>query len=340
MPPKNDAVASSSSTAVPPKDGFESLSEEEVLFCWRTLVDEGRLSAPKLMQFMNEVGGVKLSMVQAKDLLNYMDADSDGNVGKSDFKYFMSVGRLEDTTAKEFMWTPKAKYQEEHGKSGAHAPGDPKDGAEDANFAGFAESAAADKRSSVVSEALQPSATPGKSAARGGRGKTDSSHGGEAWAEPSSKGGHTARSSLQASSSDQARDRQPPDPKFLAKIATTLENYEKATYEKYLKEEKDFERRLFQEFCGEGGDELDVVAYHNMLKKWFPLASWCTPGDLRSGDSIAALQSILAQERKAKAPEGTCAIEDIDEAEAKMSFELWLDVVNGKYRPEAVLSGK
>lgn len=338
MPPKSEAVAASSSSARPAKDGFEPLSEEEMLFCWRTLVDEGRLSAPKLMQFMSEVGGVKLSAVQAKDLLNYMDADSDGNVGKSDFKYFMSIGRLEDTDAKSFMWAPKAKYQEEHGRSAGHGATDSKEANDDGNCAGVSESPAGDKqRSSTVNEITSQQPTK-PSRGRVATSKENAKDEGT-WAEPSSKGA-AARSSLQAAGSSQPpRERDPPDPKFLAKIATTLEKYEKETYEKYLQEEKDFEKRLFKSFCSEGSDELDVVAYHNMLKKWFPLASWCTPGDLRSGDSIAALQSILAQDRKTKAPEGA-VLDDIDEAEARMSFELWLDVVNGKYRPEDHISAK
>merc|ERR1719416_321815 len=46
---------------------------------------------------MYMITGEKLSAVQAKDLLKYMDANEDGVVGREDFKHFISVGRLKDT---------------------------------------------------------------------------------------------------------------------------------------------------------------------------------------------------------------------------------------------------
>jgi len=100
-----------------PLPDFEALNEEEVTFCWLSLVDKGQLSAQKLQQFMLEVCGERLSNMQARDLLNYMDANGDGIVGREDFRNFVSVGRMEDTDPKDFMWTPKRKYREEHGTS-------------------------------------------------------------------------------------------------------------------------------------------------------------------------------------------------------------------------------
>lgn len=92
----------------------ELLNEDELLFLWKGLVENGQLSPSKLMMFMQQVAGVNMSVVQARDLLNYMDANGDGRVGMEDFKNFLSIGHLSETDAKAFMWEPKKKYQEEY----------------------------------------------------------------------------------------------------------------------------------------------------------------------------------------------------------------------------------
>lgn len=108
------SLAAAGAQAAAERD-FEPLADDEVNFVWRSLVDQGALSEASLQRFMLEVCGDKISSVQAKDLLNYMDADANGSVGKEDFRNFMSIGRLADTDVKAFMWHPNAKYRQEHG---------------------------------------------------------------------------------------------------------------------------------------------------------------------------------------------------------------------------------
>lgn len=92
----------------------ETLSEEEMLFLWKGLVDHGQLHLEKLQMFMKEVAGVNMSEMQARDLLEYMDANGDGRVGMEDFNNFLSIGHISETTAHDFMWEPKKKYRQEH----------------------------------------------------------------------------------------------------------------------------------------------------------------------------------------------------------------------------------
>jgi len=111
------ARSSKPATAPPPRlprHSIAPLTDEEVQFCWRGLVDEGKMSVPKLQRFMEQVAGHNLSAVQARDLIQYMDADGDGRVGKEDFRNFMSTPSLDHTDVKNFMWTPKAKFREKN----------------------------------------------------------------------------------------------------------------------------------------------------------------------------------------------------------------------------------
>jgi hypothetical protein len=131
------------------------------------------------------------------------------------------------------------------------------------------------------------------------------------------------------------------DPRMLAKIETALEKYEQDTWQKLLKEEEEFLKGLFKQFDKTGkGEELDAMAYHQMLAKWFPLASWCSSGKFRAPDTLAVIKYLKekkdgptkkAPEEKDKAEGG----EKKEDAEIpSLSYGLWLDVVNGKYRPE------
>mmetsp|Transcript_130566 Transcript_130566/g.325771 ORF Transcript_130566/g.325771 Transcript_130566/m.325771 type:complete len:439 (+) Transcript_130566:84-1400(+) len=127
MPPQAKGAAKDEAKVAQveaPLPAFEALSEEEVAFCWLSLVDQGKLSAQRLQQFMLEICGERLSSIQVRDLLNYMDANGDGKVGREDFRNFVSVGRLEDTNPADFMWTPKRKYREEHGTVEKQQPKD------------------------------------------------------------------------------------------------------------------------------------------------------------------------------------------------------------------------
>jgi len=393
MPPKRNVRGSHRCSVKTAMLEFEPLTEDELAFCWKALVDESKLSVPKLQKFMQDVCGTKLSNVQAKDLLDYMDANGDDRVGMEDFKNFMSVGRLVDTDPKSFMWAPKAKYRAEHG-IGRH-------GQLDQHF-GLRED---DQPFSAGCAGLQAAGTMLKSSTAGLETcSNDNTHGAEAsdiWTsgtsthstlmhprkpttEKKGKGHprpgttHTPQQLEHAEDSpdagvasqqhDKARRRRQSDPQTLSKIEHALARYEQNTWDKLLKEEAEFKRSLFDQFSG-GKDELDVTEYHRMLMRWFPLASWCVPGGLRAGDSLAALEYVMRREREQRL--GKAAAVHIsggssgaaDEAgaeggggggeavivggarvpgaslqqpppEAKMTYNLWLDVLNGKYRPD------
>lgn len=121
MPPKAPAAKA-------PDPQVEPLNDEELQFVWRCLVEEGKLTLPKLRQFMEDITGEKLSVVQAKDLLNYMDMNGDGRVGQEDFKAFMQTSCLGMTDPKTFMWTPKSKFRQESGLQPGGAGVDEGDG--------------------------------------------------------------------------------------------------------------------------------------------------------------------------------------------------------------------
>eukprot|EP00929_Paragymnodinium_shiwhaense_P053070 TRINITY_DN26570_c0_g1_i2.p1 TRINITY_DN26570_c0_g1~~TRINITY_DN26570_c0_g1_i2.p1 ORF type:complete len:450 (-),score=146.26 TRINITY_DN26570_c0_g1_i2:71-1420(-) len=106
-----------------PKVGVDMimpLTEEELQFCWRSLVEEGRVSMTKLQGLVKSLCGYSMTAVQCKDLLRYMDANGDGRVGMEDFKNFMQVPCCAQTDPKSFMWTPNANYRKENFIEGAH----------------------------------------------------------------------------------------------------------------------------------------------------------------------------------------------------------------------------
>lgn len=261
--------------------GFENLSEEEVHFGWRSLAENGKIGTIKLRQFMWDVCGTKLSIVQAKDLLNYMDADGNGSVGREDFEFFMQTGRLSQTDSATFMWKPKSKFRAEHPQLGDERPTSPK-----------------------VEEEAAPK--------------------------------------VQASRRPQGYD-----PRTLDKIEKALEKYETETWARLMKEEEEFLKSLFKQFDqtknGKGeviqgkGEELDAMMYHQMLAKWFPLASWCSSGKFRAPDTLAVIKYLKEKKdgpAKKATEEKAEGGEKKEEAEIPtLSYDLWLDVVNGKYRP-------
>lgn len=256
MPPKASPDGGQSSS------GFENLTEEEITFGWRSLAQQGQITVPKIRQFMQDVCNVKLSIVQAKDLLNYMDANGDGRVGQEDFKFFMQTGRLSQTDSTTFMWKPKAKFREEHGE-------------------------------------------------------VPESH-----------------DDIVPSKANKAKGY---DAKTLDRIKASLDKYEQETWEKLLKEEEAFLHSLFEQFDRSGkGEELDTHDYHKMLARWFPLASWCSSGKFRAPDTLAVINYLKEKEKaKKKKEEEPPAEEKKSEEEDKtIPYQLWLDVVNGKYRPE------
>lgn len=333
---------------------FEPLHEEELSFCWKSLVDQGQLSVPRLQAFMEEVCGEKLTYVAAKDLLGYMDANGDGRVGMEDFRNFMTIGTLADTNAKDFMWTPKRKYREEHGAGTGVGTGVGVGSAGPSPF-----SRESDRRESRRASACSVSSVA-SDVIREGRGPVSpdskpAGHGFEPKAPERRRGltrpsfGHLvppvpeqreeeaeAPSSRQQARVPEPRQQAPPiDAKALAKIEAAIEKYERSSWQRLLLEEEDVRRRLFDQFAVAVPGELSAGEYHKMLQKWHRHARWSMPGDLRAGDSLAALQFILARQKKAAG--GDAVGEEAAEAapqETKLSFKLWLDVMKGHYAPE------
>lgn len=389
----------------------EALNEDELLFLWKGLVEEGRLSVPKLQQFMETVAGVRMTVVQAKDLLNYMDANGDGRVGMEDFKSFLSIGHLADTDVKSFMWEPRKKFQEEnpHHKHAAVAAAaqegpdahhgqhphahDSRTGqhhddhdwkktttehhdhddhrAHHSHGRRMSHGSEADHRERA--EAMPPVAPHPEAKKR------------PALHHAKTMTGRLARQETQASLPDKRDEadlqqrktvtgadisnkvfRRPPPltPEVEKKIEQALLRYEEKSWEKFLGEEKTFKRHLFEQFSGLGNDDLSPTEYHKMLMKWMPLASWCAPSGLRPADSLAALEYVQRRDLEGRgliprkiSPEPTghhdsqassatqvpllqqpaaasAFAEPMLPTEAKMSFKLWLDVIDGKHQPE------
>lgn len=119
MPPKAASGKPQAAAAEKqPESGnmVEPLSDDELQFVWKSLVEEGKLNQKMLRKFLEDITGTRLSVMQAKDLLSYMDMDGDGRVGQQDFKAFMQTSCLAQTDAPTFMWRPKAKYREQMAK--------------------------------------------------------------------------------------------------------------------------------------------------------------------------------------------------------------------------------
>lgn len=342
----------------------EVLNDDEFHFLWKTLVEGGALTAGKLQTFMQTVAGVNLSAVQARDLLQYMDANGDGRVGQEDFKYFMSVGCLADTDVKLFMWEPKRKFREENPLfrelAGNPGVGDEAAGARDSIDLGqnprrslesaetpedgqMSRQVSGDRHMAVVA----PSQPQAKKRPQPSRMSTD------VW-------GPKSHEAVNASAGIQ-RKLKPPSmtPEVERKIEQALLKYEQRCWERFLEEERNFKRRIFEQFAGKGNGELNPTDYHRMLTKWMPLANSGKLSSIKPADSLAALEFVQRRDledrgivpkqipESADAADGatneatqsgdkasTAAVDGADPAEAKLSFALWLDVVNGKHKPE------
>jgi hypothetical protein len=295
---------------------------------WKGLVDEGKLSITKLQTFMETVAGVELTTIQAKDLLGYMDANGDGRVGMEDFKNFLSIGRLMDTDVKSFMWEPKAKFRQEnpqhvHGHDGE----DRRRSAHDSDF---------ESKPVVAPEGKAPAKRrpqPRRSTAEMEASQVD------------------GRAHPDVEHAPARKPTKPPkmSPETEKKIEQALAKYEQQSWDKFVRDEKMFRRYLFEQFAGQGEEEMEVTEYHKMLTKWFPLSAWSVPRGLRPVDSLAALEYCNRRDKEDKGmaspvvqhrSEGSIADQsegsiDAQAAEAaKMTYGLWLDVINGKHRPE------
>merc|ERR1712057_121021 len=94
------------------------------------------------------------------------------------------------------------------------------------------------------------------------------------------------------------------DPKFLQKVESTLQKYEEDTWANLLDDEEQFLHDLFAKFDKTGkGEELDAMAYHQMLAKWFPLANWCSPGNFRAQDTLAVINYLRKESNAGKPAE-------------------------------------
>mmetsp|Transcript_16942 Transcript_16942/g.45026 ORF Transcript_16942/g.45026 Transcript_16942/m.45026 type:complete len:395 (+) Transcript_16942:184-1368(+) len=374
------------------EQGFEPLSEDEVSFVWKSLVDQGALSEASLQRFMLEVCGDKISAVQARDLLNYMDADGNGSVGKEDFRNFVSVGRLADTDAKAFMWHPNAKYRQEHGtelqeKAGqpeaqpGSAPPPPGGGLhqtlpargtvaqatqEEEDASVFAQSAPAALLvpRATKSRPASPSGTArGASGARGKSptsSKTSPARLGSRAKSPATRRGSKERllspteSGAGGTQTDPVKAQPKPKPKIkpigpdgLKRINDCLEKYEAKSWQEFLQEEEQFKLDLFRRFASsDDATELTAGEYHRMLRDWHEMASWSMPCTVRPQDSVAALQHMLERDRATaptcqrdaqaqaahaqEASDGGGASED----EVRLPLRVWVDLVDGKFRPQ------
>merc|ERR1712048_124451 len=128
--------------------------------------------------------------------------------------------------------------------------------------------------------------------------------------------------------------------KVLAKIEASLEKYEQNSWEHFLREEEEFKKRLFAQFASADSGQMTTTEYHKMLMKWHRLARWCMPGELRPMDSLASLEYVLRRDKESRgAPGGGTESgngpEDVGSAgDAKMPYRIWIDLLNGKHRPE------
>eukprot|EP00913_Durusdinium_trenchii_P002432 g2247.t1 len=57
----------------------------------------------------------ELTLLQAKDLLGYLDATGDGRVGMEEFRHFMSTSNLDMTDPQTFLWSPTTSFRQRMG---------------------------------------------------------------------------------------------------------------------------------------------------------------------------------------------------------------------------------
>jgi len=352
---------------------FDALTEEEVQFCWKSLVESTQLSVQKLQEFMWVVTGEHLTAVQAKDLLNYMDANEDGVVGREDFRNFVSTGRLQDTNAKDFMWTPKRRYREEHGTVEKQQPKE-----DDALFGGLpgantSRSSTLEATPADATKSLSPQMSPRASLEVPGvmssnlsvdhqpRASRSSAHEPRSLTAKRKKEPKPTRAEQQRLDAEAQATMQPVqakqeqekakqssatkiDERTKKDIDMKITKYEQQSWQNFLQMEEEFKERLFRQFAADP-EGMEVTEYHRMLMKWHKLAKWCMPGDLRAGDSLAALKYILDSERRALKAEAATkgeAAPAVSEAEddlalppdVKLTYKTWTDLMAGKYRPD------
>lgn len=349
-----------------PPQSFEPLTEDEVNFCWCSLADHGQLSLAKLRAFMLDVCGEDLSVSQARDLLNYMDANLDGKVGLDEFKNFLSVGTLADTDPPNFMWRPNAKYLEECGVE--KAVGEPitvKDTGLQAmmNLFSLPYSPTRDLVTQSTGQLsshgsmhslsdLEPQPSLSHPCAtivaqqphRRPLGKGPSTHPLAAQGASTSRQRSSVRNSQMAQMPNIAQTRKEDlleeaphadrikDPKMLEKIDRAIGKYEQNKWQTFLKYEEQCKNNIFAQFVSaESSGKLTAMEYHRMLTRWRKHAKWCMPGDQQPGDSVAALQLALMRETEGRDDTTAARAPQVD---AAMPYGIWLELISGKRRPE------
>lgn len=249
---------------------MEKLTEEELQFCWRCLVDGGQLTVPKLQEFFDKVCGQHLPLSQANDLLNYMDSSHDGRVGMEEFKFFMQVGCLEETDAQTFMWAPHRRKS----TSGLELRALREE--QRAHTESYSDSISKSSKQAVSgSQLLLPDHARHKLVVQ------DADHN---FNQRDAQLGKKKKKKKRATKIDD---------QVVANIEAKVANYESKTWMELLDFERDFSRRLLRSHASEI-TKITLMEYHKMLQGWARLAEWHLPGEVRTADTLAALESLQA----------------------------------------------
>ncbi|CAK8997499.1 unnamed protein product [Durusdinium trenchii] len=336
---------------------WEPLSEEELKFCWQCLVDQGQLTAPKLQKFMLEVTGEELTLLQAKDLLGYLDATGDGRVGMEEFRHFMSTSELDMTDPQTFLWSPTTSFRQRmgyvrvspHGTAGA------------VSASGFGEPAEKEEKSAkeedpwgFFSEAEAPSTEFSRSMddskRRNSVKKSGKTHrrkheedllalDEESPTVPTPDPGDAAK--------DEAKDvpKKQLDEKTLAKIKMSIEKHEQQTWERLHVEQESLRKKLFSHWTASGASStMTSKEYHKMLSTMHQLARSSMPGELKPGDTLATLHYMLdikepekprtSENQRSETHESSKTSAGKDE-ELLLPFSVWHRCMSGRAQTSA-----
>jgi len=145
------------------------------------------------------------------------------------------------------------------------------------------------------------------------------------------------------------------DEKTKTRINQCLDKYEEQTWSKMLAEQEAFRKKLFNQFATATPGVMDSTEYHKMLIKLHKLARSAMPGELKAADTLATLKYIVEEGNKSKErgkggkedkkkegykkidPEkDSGALPVVSDADLKLTYELWYEVMSGRGRSEAV----
>eukprot|EP00933_Yihiella_yeosuensis_P013190 TRINITY_DN12337_c0_g1_i1.p1 TRINITY_DN12337_c0_g1~~TRINITY_DN12337_c0_g1_i1.p1 ORF type:complete len:442 (+),score=106.74 TRINITY_DN12337_c0_g1_i1:54-1328(+) len=153
-----------------------------------------------------------------------------------------------------------------------------------------------------------------------------------------------------ANHSHKPQNRPGKDEKSLLKIEECLTRYEAKTWAQLHEDQKEIRRKLFQQFAQTNPNELDSTEFHKMLMKLHKLARTAMPGELRAGDTLATLQYVVGRDAEMKQQQsgagekekgekpaekgGQEQAADLTDEELKLTYQMWYDLMSGKFRPE------